>query len=91
MHIVYKEMTVQDLFGSGFVTGQNISNMNITGNIWGEDNMTEDYVTDGNVTDVVVDGGPLGPSPCEDESGLLNSVILVLVILILMQCCLRYC
>ena len=60
--------------------------MNITGNIWGEDN-----VTDGNVTDVVVDGGPLGPSSCDDESELLYFVILVLVIFILMACCLRYC
>ena len=40
MHIVYKEMTVQDLFGPGFVTGQNISNMNITGK--GGDNVTDD-------------------------------------------------
>ena len=67
-------MTVKDLLGSGFVTVQNLSN-------------TEDYVTDGNVTN----GGPLGPSPCDDESGLLYFVILVLVIFILMACCLRYC
>ena len=53
-------MTVQDLLGSGFVTVQNLSN-------------TEDYVTDGNVTNG-------GPSPCDDESGLLYFVILVLVI-----------
>ena len=64
-------MTVQDLLGSGFVTVQNLSN-------------TEDYVTDGNVTNG-------GPSPCDDESGLLYFVILVLVIFILMASCLCYC
>ena len=54
-------------------------------------NFIETFPGDDNVTDVVVDGGPLGPTPRDVGSGLIYFVIRVLVILILMQWFLHYC